>query len=101
MLTKSRRNPNMLTMYSLYDCDAWRTSESMSLEFETLDKQKMNDKIKEIIESDPDTFSQHIQDYNIDLDNDDLVDRVQNQVIDYLYLEIREIDPENKTVELI
>lgn len=91
----------MLTMYSLYDCDAWRTSESMSLEFETLDKQKMNDKIKEIIKNDPDTFNQHIQDYNIDLDNDDLVDQVQNQAIDYLYLEIREIDPENKTVELI
>lgn len=48
----------MLTMYSLYDCDAWRTPESMSLEFETLDKQAMNDKIKEIIESDSDTFNQ-------------------------------------------
>lgn len=91
----------MLTMYSLYDCDAWRTPESMSLEFETLDKQAMNNKIKEIIESDPDTFSQHIQDYNIDLDRDDLVDQVQNQAIDYLYLEIREIDPANKTVELL
>ena len=91
----------MLTMYSLYGCDAWRTPESMSLEFETLDKQAMNNKIKEIIESDPDTFSQHIQDYNIDLDHDDLVDQVQNQVIDYLYLEIREIDPANKTVELL
>lgn len=91
----------MLTMYSLYDCDAWRTPESMSVEYETLDKQAMNNKIKEIIESDPDTFSQHIQDYNIDLDHDDLVDQVQNQAIDYLYLEIREIDPKNKTVELL
>lgn len=101
MLNKSRRNQIMLTMYSLYDCDALRTPESMFLNFETLDKQKMNDKIKEIIENDPDTFSQHIQDYNIDLDNDDLVNQVQNQAIDYLYLEIREIDPENKTVEFI
>ena len=38
-----------ILMYSLYSCDEWRSTESMRLEFETLDKTAMNQKICEII----------------------------------------------------
>lgn len=91
----------ILTMYSLYDCDEWRSTESMTLEFETLDKEKMNSKIREIIRENYDDYETVLSDNGIDLNGDDLVEKVQSQVIDYLYLEIREINLQDKTVEII
>lgn len=40
-------------MYSLYNCDAWRSTSSMSVEYETLERSAMNEKIKEILLGDP------------------------------------------------
>lgn len=88
-------------MYSLYDCDAWRSTSSMTLEFETLDRKTMNAKIREILHEDYDEYKELLDNEEIDIDSDDLVEQVQNQVIDYLDLEIREINPQNKTVELV
>lgn len=90
-----------LTMYSLYDCDEWRSTDSMRLEFETLDKQAMNEKVREIIQDNYDGYKQELKDKRIDVDNEDLVEQVQNQTIDYLYLEIREINIQDKTIEII
>lgn len=90
-----------LTMYSLYDCDEWRSTDSMRLEFETLDKQAMNEKVREIIQDNYDGYKQELKDKRIDIDNEDLVEQVQNQTIDYLYLEIREINIQDKTIEII
>ena len=42
-----------------------------------------------------------LDDEEIDIDSDDLVEQVQNQVIDYLYLEIREINLKDRTVEIV
>lgn len=86
-----------LTMYSLYDCDEWRSTDSMTLEFETLDRKTMNAKIREIF----DDYEDELADKGIDVDSDDLVEQVQNQAIDYLYLEVREINPQDKTVEIV
>lgn len=83
-------------MYSLYDCDAWRSSESMSLEYETLDRQTMNDKIKEIVEE---YFADEVADHGIDPESDDLVELTKQQAIDYLHLVVREINLTDKTVE--
>lgn len=118
----------VIEMYSLYDCDAWRSTSSMSIEYETLKRSAMNDKIKEILLGDPESFE--LIDY---LDSDeqdelneleetdddsskkdfwakkleqlveengaeDLVDMVEQQQINYLYLEIRELDLEKLTV---
>ena len=99
----------ILTMYSLYDCDEWRSTDSMTLEFETLDRKTMNAKIREIIREISDDYEDElINDYEteladkgIDVDSDDLVEQVQNQAIDYLYLEVREINPQDKTVEIV
>lgn len=99
----------ILTMYSLYNCDEWRSTDSMRLEFETLDRKIMNDKIREIIReiSDDyedeftDDYEDELADKGIDIDSDDLVEQVQNQAIDYLYLEVREINPQDKTVEIV
>ena len=84
-------------MYSLYDCDEWRSTDSMTLEFETLDRKTMNAKIREIF----DDYEDELADKGIDVDSDDLVEQVQNQAIDYLYLEVREINPQDKTVEIV
>lgn len=99
----------VLTMYSLYNCDEWRSTDSMRLEFETLDRKIINDKIREIIREISDDYEDElINDYEaeladkgIDIDSDDLVEQVQNQAIDYLYLEVREINPQDKTVEIV
>lgn len=99
----------ILTMYSLYDCDEWRSTDSMTLEFETLDRKTMNAKIREIIREISDDYEDELindneaelADKGIDVDSDDLVEQVQNQAIDYLYLEVREINPQYKTVEII
>lgn len=91
----------ILTMYSLYDCDAWRSTNSMTLEFETLDKKTMNAKIREILREDYDEYKEVLDNEEIDIDSDDLVEQVQNQVIDYLDLEIREINLKDKTVEIV
>ena len=99
----------ILTMYSLYDCDEWRSTDSMTLEFETLDRKTMNAKIREIIREISDDYEDELindneaelADKGIDVDSDDLVEQVQNQAIDYLYLEVRQINPQDKTVEII
>ena len=91
----------ILTMYSLYDCDEWRSTDSMTLEFETLDRKTMNAKIREILRENYDEYEEVLDDEEIDIDSDDLVEQVQNQVIDYLYLEIREINLKDKTVEIV
>lgn len=46
----------ILTMYSLYDCDEWRSTDSMTLEFETLDRKTMNAKIREILRENYDEY---------------------------------------------
>lgn len=46
----------VIEMYSLYDCDAWRSTSSMSVEYETLKRSAMNDKIKKILLGDPESF---------------------------------------------
>lgn len=43
----------VIEMYSLYDCDVWRSPSSMSVEYETLERSAMNEKIKEILLGDP------------------------------------------------
>lgn len=91
----------ILTMYSLYDCDEWRSTDSMTLEFETLDRKTMNTKIREILRENYDEYEEVLDDEEINIDSDDLVEQVQNQVIDYLYLEIREINLKDKTVEIV
>lgn len=91
----------ILTMYSLYDCDEWRSTDSMTLEFETLDRKTMNAKIREILRENYDEYEEVLDDEEIDIDSDDLVEQVQNQVIDYLYLEIREINLKDRTVEIV
>ena len=91
----------ILTMYSLYDCDEWRSTDSMTLEFETLDRKTMNAKIREILRENYDEYEEVLDDEEIDIDSDDLVEQVQNQAIDYLYLEVREINPQDKTVEIV
>ena len=95
----------ILTMYSLYDCDEWRSTDSMTLEFETLDRKTMNAKIREISDDYEDELindnEAELADKGIDVDSDDLVEQVQNQAIDYLYLEVREINPQDKTVEIV
>ena len=88
---------NKITMYSLYDCDEWRSTASMSVIFETLSLQALNDKIKELLTKD-DAYSS--EDDSIDVDNDDLADSVACQKIDCLYLEKRVIDLNAQTVEL-
>lgn len=118
----------VIEMYSLYDCDTWRSTSSMSVEYETLKRSDMNDKIKEILLGDPESFE--LTDY---LDSDeqdelneleetdddsskkdfwakkleqlieengaeDLVDMAKQQQINYLDLEIRKLDLEKLTV---
>ncbi len=46
----------VIEMYSLYDCDAWRSTSSMSVEYETLERSAMNEKIKETLLGDPKSF---------------------------------------------
>ena len=82
----------------VHDCDEWRSNDSMFLEFETLDRNAMNDKIKEIVEED---FADEVADHGIDIEDDDLVELTKQQAIDYLHLEVREINIIDKTVEEI
>ena len=88
-------------MYSLYDCDKWRSTDSMRLEYETLDRNRMNDKIREVIQENFDDYEEELANNSINIDNDDLVRQVLNQTIDYLYLVIREIDLKAKTVDFV
>ena len=134
----------VIEMYSLYDCDAWRSPSSMSVEYETLERSAMNEKIKEILLGDPKSFeltnyldSDEQDELNDELtnyldsdeqdelneleetDNNfskkdfwekkleqlvekngawDLVDMIEQQQINYLDLEIRELDLEKLTV---
>lgn len=119
----------VIDMYSLYDCDAWRDTSSMSLEYETLERSAMNAKIKNILLSEPEAFelTKYLHSDEKDKLNEfeeaddvlgkenffeekldqlpdrnsalDLVDMVKQQQIDYLYLEVRELDLEHLTVE--
>lgn len=118
----------VIKMYSLYDCDAWRSTSSMSVEYETLKRSAMNKQIKEILIGDPKSFEltsyldSDEQDALNELEEtdddsskkdfwakkleqlveengaEDLVDMVEQQQINYLYLEIRELDLEKLTV---
>lgn len=121
----------VIEMYSLYDCDAWRTPSSMSVEYETLERSAMNEKIKEILLGDPKSFEltnyldsdeqDELNELNEleETDDDsskkdfwekkleqlvekngawDLVDMVEQQQINYLDLEIRELDLKKLTV---
>lgn len=88
-------------MYSLYDCDEWRSTDSMRLEYETLDRDRMNDKIREVIQENFDDYEEKLTNEGISIDKDDLVKQVVNQTIDFLYLVIREIDIQNKVVEIV
>lgn len=90
-----------ILMYSLYSCDEWRSTESMRLEFETLDKTTMNEKICEIICEDYYDLEEKLVNENINIYRDDLVEKLSNQLIDYLYIEIRELNLEDKTVTII
>lgn len=90
-----------ILMYSLYSCDEWRSTESMRLEFETLDKTAMNQKICEIICEDYYDLEEKLIDENINIYRDNLIEKVQNQSIDYLYIEIREINLKDKTVTIV
>lgn len=118
----------VIEMYSLYDCDAWRSPSSMSVEYETLERSAMNEKIKEILLGDPKSFeltnyldSDEQDELNEleETDNNfskkdfwekkleqlvekngawDLVDMIEQQQINYLDLEIRELDLKKLTV---
>lgn len=88
-----------IKMYSLYTCDEWYSDSSMSLELESLDKNVINKRIQEIIKLDPEIYN--LEDRHIDPDHDDLVELVLQQDIEYLYLEVREINTETKTVEIV
>ncbi|MDC2829133.1 hypothetical protein PO250_02120 [Limosilactobacillus mucosae] len=94
---KTKQASNEIIMYSLYDCDAWRTYSSMSVLFETLSRTAMNNKIKELLTKD-DTYVD--TDMPIDVDHEDLVKLVASQAIDYLHLEKRVLNLTDQTVEL-
>lgn len=64
----------VIEMYSLYDCDAWRSTSSMSVEYETLKRSTMNDKIKEILLGDPESFE--LTDY-LDSDEQDELNKLE------------------------
>ena len=115
----------VIEMYSLYDCDAWRSTSSMSVEYETLKRSAMNEKIKEILLGDPESFELNDyldsdeQDELEETDDDsnkkdfwekkleqlieendakDLVDMVEQQQINYLDLETRKLNLEKLTI---
>lgn len=115
----------VIEMYSLYDCDAWRSTSSMSVEYETLKRSAMNEKIKEILLGDPESFEltdyldSDEQDELEETDDDsnkkdfwekkleqlieendakDLVDMVEQQQINYLDLETRKLNLEKLTI---
>ena len=115
----------VIEMYSLYDCDAWRSTSSMSVEYQTLKRSAMNEKIKEILLGDPESFEltdyldSDEQDELEETDDDsnkkdfwekkleqlieendakDLVDMVEQQQINYLDLETRKLNLEKLTI---
>lgn len=48
---------NEITLYSLYDCDDWRSTSNMTpnaLLFETISKNSLNNKLKELLTEDDD-----------------------------------------------
>lgn len=87
-------------MYSLYDCDSWRSNESMQLEYETLSERKMNNYLRKMIKSNPGDFNIDERS-NIDLDHDNLAELVENQNIDFLNMIIREINIDDDSVEIV
>lgn len=91
---------NTITMYSLYDCDSWRSNESMQLEYETLSERKMNNYLRKMIKSNPGDFNIDERS-NIDLDHDNLAELVENQNIDFLNMIIREINIDDDSVEIV
>lgn len=64
----------VIEMYSLYDCDAWCSTSSMSVEYETLKRSAMNDKIKKILLGDPESFE--LTDY-LDSDEQDELNELE------------------------
>ena len=108
----------VINMYSLYDCDAWCSWSSLRLNFETIDRKALNDRLKQMFIADPEAYD--LQDIisadehgEVKVDEaslkdlvkrqevDDLVDIVQQQLVNFLYLEVREINLDDKTVELV
>lgn len=108
----------VINMYSLYDCDAWCSWSSLRLNFETIDRKALNDRLKQMFIADPEAYD--LQDIisadehgEVKVDEaslkdlvkrqevDDLVDIVQQQLVSFLYLEVREINLDDKTVELV
>lgn len=111
-------NTKTVKMYSLYDCDAWCSWSSLRLNFETIDRKALNDRLKQMFIADPEAYD--LQDIisadehgEVKVDDaslkdlverqevDDLVDIVQKQLVNFLYLEIREIKLDDETVELV
>lgn len=108
----------VINMYSLYNCDEWRSESSLSLNFETIDRKALNDRLKQMFIADPEAYD--LQDIisadengEVKVDEaslkdlverqevDDLVDIVQEQLVNFLYLQVREINLDDKTVELV
>lgn len=79
-----------LILYSLYDCDIQHSWSSMRPRYDTLSHHKMNEMIKIILKE---TYPEEIKDLNLNLDHDDLVDLVDSQDIDYLFLQKRLLRP--------
>lgn len=111
-------NTKTVKMYSLYDCDAWCSWSSLRLNFETIDRKALNDRLKQMFIADPEAYDlQNIipadENGEVKVDDaslkdlvekqevDDLVDIVQKQLVNFLYLEIREIKLDDETVELV
>lgn len=82
---------NEITLYSLYDCDDWRSTDTMTpnaLLFETISKNSLNDKLKELLTEDDD-----YRDANMAIDTSkDLVAMAQNQQINNLHLITKKIN---------
>ncbi|MCT7770177.1 MAG: hypothetical protein N4R51_05245 [Lactobacillus crispatus] len=108
----------VINIYSLYDCDAWCSWSSLRLNFETVDRKALNDKLEQMFIADPEAYDlQNIipadDNGEVKVDEtslkdlverqevDDLVDIVQKQLVNFLYLEVREINLDDKTVELV
>lgn len=76
---------NEITLYSLYDCDDWRSTSSMTpnaLVFETISKNSLNNKLKELLTEDND-----YREANKAIDTSkDLAAMARDQELNNLYL---------------
>lgn len=91
---------NEITLYSLYDCDDWRSTSNMTpnaLLFETINKNSLNDKLKELLTKDDD-----YREANKAIDTSkDLVSMARDQQLNNLHLITKKINlVTGKVVEL-